>query len=632
MLRRTFAPQHTNDVEAATARNTAHVSRKPLRRTTFCNCPPLKAQIVRVALPVPAAPVPVIPRLHTLRDSKILVSLANRYDAQDAHTVLALAAVPSLHELTVDVDPPIFPCLSICAALRIPSASPLSPAPVPYAFATTRPARLSREAPSRRAPPHLRVLHVISGTQSPQDSTTALDLLSLGHGMPRDDLLAVPVATPPQIAPSLHELTLHVDPRANAPRAIRVSSGPLRLASFPRLRARHLRDVIIGARHPPGDLKILVPLRASLIPQGASAALHTLALDVAYITDDNEPPDAHPALVLAVVPSLYMLHAELAFRSGDAANDPCFLCRAVHLCDAYDAGSAMAITRSSPLIGAFLARPSPCSACFPRLCAWHHTPPSFLPRGRAASSSLKEPFLDPSTLRPTSSPSQAGCSRPCTRTRTQSPIRAAVPHTFLPPRRLPPVVSPPSSLALSPPSFISTLCASGDCKIIVLLSVARPTRRHRLALDVMYLADDSDTPDILPALVPTAAASLQVLSVHLVRVLMSLDAPAAANANLRVPHLRIGYKALIGGPRMARRVLPPLPPPPTPRRDVPHDRGVRPRFGATAEEGDALHLHHHPQHPHPHPCFRTFAFTGYKRLARPHANNILNVYDSITSV
>ncbi|KAJ7315034.1 hypothetical protein DFH08DRAFT_425643, partial [Mycena albidolilacea] len=80
-------------------------------------------------------------------------------------------------------------------------------------------------------------------------------------------------------------------------------------------RTRHLRDVIIGARHPPGDLKILVLLRALLIPQGAPA-LHTLALDVAYITDDHEPLDAHPALVLAVVPSLYMLHAELAFRSG----------------------------------------------------------------------------------------------------------------------------------------------------------------------------------------------------------------------------------------------------------------------------------------------------------------------------
>jgi hypothetical protein len=97
-------------------------------------------------------------------------------------------------------------------------------------------------------------------------------------------------------------------------------SGPLRLASFPRLRARHLCDVRIGARHPPGDLKILVLLRALLMSQGAPAALHTLALDVAYITDDHEPLDAQPALVLAVVPSLYMLHAELAFRSGYASS------------------------------------------------------------------------------------------------------------------------------------------------------------------------------------------------------------------------------------------------------------------------------------------------------------------------
>ncbi|KAJ7811695.1 hypothetical protein B0H14DRAFT_2606347 [Mycena olivaceomarginata] len=120
--------------------------------------------------------------------------------------------------------------------------------------------------------------------------------------MPRDDLLAIPVATRPRIAPSLHELALHVDPR---------------------------------------DLKILVLLHALLILQGAPAALHMLALDVAYITDDHEPLDAHPALVLAVVPSLYMLHAELAFRSGDAASgpfhDPCFLHRAVHLREAYNA-------------------------------------------------------------------------------------------------------------------------------------------------------------------------------------------------------------------------------------------------------------------------------------------------------
>jgi hypothetical protein len=139
---------------------------------------------------------------------------------------------------------------------------------------------------------------------------------------------------------TLHELTLHVDPLAsvsppsghriganlpsphssNPPRAIQVSSGPLRLASFPRLRARHLRDAIIGARHPPGDLGILVLLRALLIPQGAPAALHTPALDVAYVMDDHEPLDAHPALVLAVVSSLYMLYAELAFRSGYAAS------------------------------------------------------------------------------------------------------------------------------------------------------------------------------------------------------------------------------------------------------------------------------------------------------------------------
>jgi hypothetical protein len=55
-------------------------------------------------------------------------------------------------------------------------------------------------------------VHVISGIQSLQHNST--DLLSLCHGMPRDDLLAVAVATRARIAPSLHKLTLHVDPRA----------------------------------------------------------------------------------------------------------------------------------------------------------------------------------------------------------------------------------------------------------------------------------------------------------------------------------------------------------------------------------------------------------------------------------
>jgi hypothetical protein len=275
---------------------------------------------------------------------------------------------------------------------------------------------------------------------------------------------------------------------------------------------------------------------------------------------------------------LYMLHAELAFRSGYASSyphivshaNPAFfaaMLRAIHAFSATPCTSATPMTQSSTpdtltlcpqgalglrydysaLVTAHRRLPCALVAALCLLPLHLRIAPyaSFLPSSRGGRcprlcpsaphlsclrSALPRPysppkkrFLDPSTLRSTSLPSQAGCSSPRTRTRTRtrSPIRAAVPHTFLPPRPLPHGVSPPSSLALSPPSFIFTLRTSGDCRIIVPLSAARPTRRHRLALDATYLADDSDRPDVLPALMHTAAASLQVLSVHLVRVRLS---------------------------------------------------------------------------------------------------------------
>jgi hypothetical protein len=239
---------------------------------------------------------------------------------------------------------------------------------------------------------------------------------------------------------------------SDAPRAIQVSSGPLRLVPFSRLRARHLRDVITGARHPPGDLEILVLLHALLIPQGAPAAFHTPALDVAYITDDHEPPDAHPALVLAVVSSLYMLYAELAFRSGYASSyphivshaNPAFfpaMLRTIHAFSAAPCTSATPTTRSSvpeilavcppPAQGALglryghyaLVTAHRCLPCapvtvfclLPSLCALHHTPPSFLPRGWAVSSSLPPcplPLLPPERTPPTILLAQGALLRP----------------------------------------------------------------------------------------------------------------------------------------------------------------------------------------------------------------------------
>jgi hypothetical protein len=60
-----------------------------------------------------------------------------------------------------------------------------------------------------------------------------------------------------------------------------------------------------------GNHKILVPLGAWLVPQGALVALHTLVLDVTYLTDDYDTPDAHLALILAAALSLRELTLQL---------------------------------------------------------------------------------------------------------------------------------------------------------------------------------------------------------------------------------------------------------------------------------------------------------------------------------
>jgi hypothetical protein len=71
-----------------------------------------------------------------------------------------------------------------------------------------------------------------------------------------------------------------------------------------------------------GDCKILVPLGAWLVPQRALAALHTLVLDVTYLTDDYDAPDARSALVLAAASSLRELTLQLDPRASPSTGFP----------------------------------------------------------------------------------------------------------------------------------------------------------------------------------------------------------------------------------------------------------------------------------------------------------------------
>ncbi|KAJ7659612.1 hypothetical protein DFH06DRAFT_1472473 [Mycena polygramma] len=60
-----------------------------------------------------------------------------------------------------------------------------------------------------------------------------------------------------------------------------------------------------------GDCKILMPLGAWLLPQGALEALHTLVLDLEYLPDDYDAPDARTPIVLAAAASLRELRLHL---------------------------------------------------------------------------------------------------------------------------------------------------------------------------------------------------------------------------------------------------------------------------------------------------------------------------------
>ncbi|KAJ7835006.1 hypothetical protein B0H14DRAFT_3708859 [Mycena olivaceomarginata] len=139
-----------------------------------------------------------------------------------------------------------------------------------------------------------------------------------------------------------------------------------------------------------GDCKILVPLSAWLVPQGALAALHTLVFDVTYLTDDYDAPDARPGLVLAAAPSLRELTLQLdppmPLEPLEVGDGPVRLAsfprlRVLNLRDGYDA----TIDESLAWLAAFLLPPaSPSSS-------------SYSPRD--ADSALEELSFDHSMLR-----------------------------------------------------------------------------------------------------------------------------------------------------------------------------------------------------------------------------------------
>ncbi|KAJ7887314.1 hypothetical protein B0H14DRAFT_2696141 [Mycena olivaceomarginata] len=115
--------------------------------------------------------------------------------------------------------------------------------------------------------------------------------------------------------------------------------------------------------------KILVPLGAWLVPQGALAALHTLVLDVTPLTDDYGAPDTRPALVLAAAPSLRELTLQLdppmPLEPLEVGDGPVRLAsfprlRALSLRAGYDA----TINESLAWLAVFLLPSAPSPSCY----------------------------------------------------------------------------------------------------------------------------------------------------------------------------------------------------------------------------------------------------------------------------
>ncbi|KAJ7694298.1 hypothetical protein B0H14DRAFT_3530732 [Mycena olivaceomarginata] len=317
---------------------------------------------------------------------------------------------------------------------------------------------------------------------------------------------------------------------------------------------------------------------------------------------DDYTPDAHPALVdaAAVFLRALTLYLDPACRCREWS---CFCYCAVHLRNGYDAvtGTRHVLHYHFPGLHSLRLRcrhdaPSLRTRCciLPAssasvLCtiasflAWRAvSAPSPLPlppperrHGKHARGAFPRAHRDEGGL----------LESPAPPTLARSPIRAAVQLYLSAPRRrfqcaarcfsiLPRAAANPH---LHPPRL-------RRLRIIVLLSVARPTRRHGLALDVAHLIDDSVVPDVLPV---HTAASLRELTLHLsicshstsrtsrttvppgrlphaarapspclapcrseeltlpFDLPTSLGASAATNPTLRALHLRDGFEAVI---------------------------------------------------------------------------------------
>ncbi|KAK7057900.1 hypothetical protein R3P38DRAFT_2497791 [Favolaschia claudopus] len=115
-----------------------------------------------------------------------------------------------------------------------------------------------------------------------------------------------------------------------------------------------------------GDCKVLVPLSAWLVPQGALSTLTELGFDVIYMPNDYEAPDVRLPMVLAAAASLRQLTLNLdppLTLSADSTFPPLHITHfphlhALHLHDGLDAE----LLASLNWIISFLGRPSTSSS------------------------------------------------------------------------------------------------------------------------------------------------------------------------------------------------------------------------------------------------------------------------------
>ncbi|KAJ7358210.1 hypothetical protein DFH08DRAFT_440157 [Mycena albidolilacea] len=187
-----------------------------------------------------------------------------------------------------------------------------------------------------------------------------------------------------------------------------------------------------------------------------------------------------------------------------------------------------------------------------------------------ASCCPREPLPSPSAPRATANyrATERGSSHEAARARARRRVShgrlrraGCAPHARVHRCDVPPRVdtasldlrAPPTRPLLSRtvfPSSTSTLRASGDCKIIMLLSVALPrggtgshsmSRMSRTTVSPRRLQHAARAPS--PCLAPCRSGELPLPF----DPPMSLDASAATNPTLRALHLRDGFDAVIDG-------------------------------------------------------------------------------------